>query len=219
MLKYLYKKVFTMIRNYIFDFGNVLGRYCPEEMTAAIVSDPAAAAVICPVVFDRLYWDKLDDGSISDDEVKAGICSRLEPLYHESACRIYDRWHTLMPPVPGMQELIADIKAAGGRLYLLSNISIGFAERYGEVDWIRELFSLFDGLVFSGPIGMAKPHREIFEYVLDHYGLRAEECVFIDDTPKNIAACEEVGIRSILFDGDADNVREILGLKFNTKDG
>ncbi len=199
-----------MIRNVIFDFGNVLGRYCPEEMTAALVSDPEAAAIICPVVFDRLYWDKLDDGSITDDEVKAGIRSRLDPQYHEIACRIYDRWHTLMPPVPAMQALVADIKAAGGRLYLLSNISIGFARQYGEVDWIRELFSLFDGLVFSGPIGLAKPDRAIFEYVLNRYGLRAEECVFIDDSPKNVAACEAVGIHGILFDGDAQKVRDTL---------
>lgn len=201
-----------MIRNVIFDFGNVLGRYMPEEMTAAIVSDPEAAAIICPVVFDRLYWDKLDYNGITDDEVKADFCSRLPQEYHADACRIYDRWHTLMPPVPGMQKLVADIKAAGKRLYLLSNISVGFAEQYHEVEWIRELFSLFDGLVFSGPIGIAKPHRKIFDYILEHHGLRAEESVFIDDTPKNITACEAVGIRGILFDGDADKVRAALGI-------
>lgn len=212
MLKYIYRMVSNMIKNVIFDFGNVLGRYVPEEMTAAIVSDPTAAAVICPVVFDRLYWDKLDYGGITDEELKAGFCSRLPQEYHADACRIYDRWHTLMPPVPGMQKLVADIKAAGGRLYLLSNISIGFAEQYHEVEWIRELFSLFDGLVFSGPIGMAKPDPAIFEHLLTHYGLRAEECVFIDDAPRNITACEAVGIRGILFDGDAANLRDTLGL-------
>lgn len=202
-----------MIRNVIFDFGNVLGRYMPEEMTAAIVSDPEVAAVICPAVFDRLYWDRLDDNTITDNEVKAGFCARLPQEYHADACRIYDRWHTLMPPVPKMRELVADVKAAGARLYLLSNISVGFAEHYHEVDWIRELFSLFDGLVFSGPIGLTKPDRAIFEYLLNRYDLRAEECVFIDDAPRNIAACEAVGIRGILFDGDADTVRQALGLE------
>lgn len=201
-----------MIRNYIFDFGNVLGRFCPEEMTAAIVSNPAVAAVICPVLFDRLYWDKLDYGGITDDQLKAAVCARLPQEYHECACRIYDRWHTLMPPVPAMQELVADIKAQGGRLYLLSNISVGFTKHYSECEWIRELFSQFDGLVFSGPIGLAKPNRAIFEHLLTRYGLRAEECVFIDDTQKNITACEAVGIRGILFDGDADKLREILGI-------
>lgn len=201
-----------MIRNVIFDFGNVLGRFCPEEMTAAIVTDPTDAAMICPVVFDRLYWDKLDYGGITDDEVKAGICSRLDPQYHEKACRIYDLWHTLMSPVPRMPELVADIKAAGARIYLLSNISIGFAEHYGEVDWIRELFSLFDGLVFSGPIGLAKPDPAIFEQLLARYELHAEECVFIDDAPQNIAACETVGIRGILFDGDVAKLRATLGI-------
>lgn len=201
-----------MIKNVIFDFGNVLGRYMPEEMAAAIVSDPVAAATICPVLFDRLYWDKLDDNRITDDEVKEAVCARLPQEYHADACRIYDSWHTLMPPVPGMSQLVADIKAQGGRIYLLSNISVGFAEHYHEVAWIRDLFSLFDGLVFSGPIGMAKPHRDIFEYILNHYDLRAEECVFIDDTPKNITACEAVGIRGILFDGDANKVRQTLGM-------
>lgn len=201
-----------MIRNYIFDFGNVLGRFCPEEMTAAIVSDPAAAAVICPVVFDRLYWDKLDYGGITDEQLKAAVCARLPQEYRESACRIYDRWHTLMPPLPAMQKLVADIKAQSGRLYLLSNISVGFTEHYSECEWIRELFSQFDGLVFSGPIGLAKPNRAIFEHLLTRYDLRAEESVFIDDAPRNIAACEAVGIRGILFDDDADKLREILGI-------
>ncbi len=201
-----------MIRNYIFDFGNVLGRFCPEEMTGAIATDPADAAVICPVVFDRLYWDKLDCGGITDDEIKADVCARLPQKYHADACRIYDRWHTLMPPVPAMRELVAEIKAVGGRLYLLSNISIGFAEQYGEVDWIRELFSLFDGLVFSGSIGLAKPDPAIFEHLLKQYDLLAEECVFVDDSPKNIAACEAVGIRGILFDGDAAKLRATFGM-------
>ena len=201
-----------MIRNYIFDFGNVLGKYYPEKMTAAVVDDPVAAAIICPVIFDRLYWDKLDYGGITDDELKADACARLPREYHELACRIYDYWHALMPPVPQMQSLVADVKAAGGRVYLLSNISIGFAEKHNEVEWIRELFSLFDGLVFSGPIGLAKPDRAIFEYLLGQYDLRAEECVFIDDAPRNIAACEAVGIRGILFDGDAAKLRDTLGL-------
>lgn len=118
-----------------------------------------------------------------------------------------------MPPVPKMPELVLDIKAQGGRIYLLSNISIGFAEQYHEVEWIRDLFSLFNGLVFSGTIGMAKPNRDIFEYILNRYDLRAEESVFIDDSSINIAACEEVGIRGILFDGSADKVRETLNIK------
>ncbi len=80
------------------------------------------------------------------------------------------------------------------------------------MDWIRELFALFDGLVFSGPVGLAKPDRAIFEHLLNHHGLDAQECVFINDTSRNIIACEAVGIHGILFDGDAVSLRRTLEL-------
>lgn len=200
-----------MIRNYIFDFGNVLARFSPEEMTAAYIHDPADAALAHGVIFDRLYWDRLDDGTITDDEVLTGIRSRLPACLHKNACCVYRDWIELLPPIPGMQALVRDIKTAGGKLYILSNISIGFAEGYTRNPWVEELFSLFDGLVFSAPIGITKPHREIFAHLLDRFGCRADECIFIDDSPKNIAGCEAAGIRGYLFDGDADKLRAFLG--------
>ena len=58
---------------------------------------------------------------------------------------------------------------------------------------------------------MVKPNAEIFEYILKKYSLKAEECVFIDDSEKNIVGCEAVGIKGYLFDGDADKLRKHLG--------
>lgn len=199
-----------MIRNYIFDFGNVLTRFCPPAMTAACVPDAADAAVVCEAVFDRLYWDRLDDASITDDEVVAGFCSRLPQRLHAVACHIYDHWDELLTPIAGMPELAAEIKRQGGKLYLLSNISVGFTEKYNRVLWIRDLFALFDGLVFSGPLHIKKPDPAIFTYLLDRYGLQAEECLFIDDAPKNIDAAKQVGIQGYCFDGNADALRAAL---------
>ena len=50
-----------MIRNYIFDFGNVLGRFDPKSMTAVCVPDPQIAEAVYPVAYDRLYWDYVSD--------------------------------------------------------------------------------------------------------------------------------------------------------------
>ncbi len=199
-----------MIQNYIFDFGNVLARFDPYELTAAHVQDVKARKIISDIVFDRLYWDRLDNGSITDDEVKNGFCSRLPQALHKDACRVYDKWIVSMPPIDGMKELIADIKASGHRLYLLSNISIGFAKSYTDCPYIRDLFALFDGLVFSGPIRMAKPSREIFEHILRRFDLEADACLFIDDNAANIAAAEAIGIHGYLFDGDVDALRKSL---------
>lgn len=201
-----------LIKNYIFDFGNVLARFDPEELTAIHIKDEACRKIVSEVVFDRLYWDKLDNGTITDSEVKAMFCKRLPASLHKSACLVYDSWIQLKTPVDGMEKLAADIKAQGGKLYLLSNISIGFAEGYHTNVWVNELFSLFDGLVFSAPIGIVKPDRKIFEYLLNRYGLKAEECVFIDDSPKNISGAEKVGIKGYLFDGDAEKLRKELDI-------
>ena len=201
-----------MKKNYIFDFGNVLGEFYPERLTAPFVEDEVLRKEISDVVFDRLYWNRLDDGTITDEEVKEGIRSRLPKKQGEVACKVYDNWARSMTPLPGMEKLVEDAKSNGKKLYLLSNISEGFSESYGDVQWIRELFSHFDGLVFSGVIKKVKPTREIFEYVLDEFGLNADECLFIDDNEMNIQGAESAGIEGYLFDGDAQKLRKFLDL-------
>lgn len=62
-----------------------------------------------------------------------------------------------------------------------------------------EFFRLFDDLIVSGFIGMIKPHKEIFHYLLKTYNFDPKECIFIDDQQANIIAARECGIPSILF--------------------
>ncbi len=199
-----------MIKNYIFDFGNVLAEFNPDKLTAPFVKDTDTRKMLSKIVFDRLYWDKLDDGSMTDEEVRIGIRSRVPKEYSDLACTVYDHWVKSLTPVEGMPQLISDIKKTNRKLYLLSNISIGFANSYREVPWIKELLSSFDGLVFSGPIGLVKPDKNIFEHLLKQFDLKAEECLFIDDAPRNLEGAKQVGIQGCLFDGDSQKLRKYL---------
>ncbi len=199
-----------MIKNYIFDFGNVLGNFYPHDLTAPYVKDAETCKIVSDVVFDRIYWNRLDDGSITDEEVKAAVCSCLPEELRECACKVYDNWVKTMTPVANMRELISDIKKTDKKLYLLSNISIGFADTYKEVPWIMELFESFDGLVFSGKVGMVKPNKDIFEHILNRFSLKAEECLFIDDSPLNIEGAKAANINGYLFDGDAKKLKDYL---------
>ena len=201
-----------MIKNYIFDFGNVLVRFDPVQLTAACVEDPAQRDAIWPVVFDRLYWSPLDRGTITDDAVKAACRQRLPRELWEKAEEVYDRWIENLTFLPGMEELVRDIRNQGGKLYLLSNISIGFAETWQQVPHLAAFLGGFDGLVFSGPLKLTKPEPEIFRYLLDTYGLDPEESVFIDDSEKNTRGAQAVGLRAYRFDGDPDGLRAWLGL-------
>ncbi len=199
-----------MIKNYIFDFGWVLYKFDCEYMARKYIKNEEDYNTVYSVVFDRFYWDRIDDGSLTDEQAKVEFCEALPERLHAVACEIYDNWHKNLLPVEGMAELVKEIKAKGGKLFLLSNVSIGFSEAYKEVEDINELLSSFDGLVFSGLLNIVKPSREIFEHLLNKYGLKAEECVFIDDLERNVKGAEAVGIKGIQFDGNAVNLRQKL---------
>ena len=200
------------MKNFIFDFGLVLVDFDTEYMTKAYIKNEADVKLAKDVIFDRLYWDKLDAGTITDQEVKEGIKSRLPQRLWENACKAYDNWYYNLPFIDGMPDLVREIKASGGKLYILSNISTTFAENYVAVPELKELFSLFDGLVFSAKVGFTKPSADIFEYVLSKYNLDRAETAFIDDSEKNVNGANAVGINGILFDGDAEKLRKTLGL-------
>ncbi len=199
-----------MIKQCIFDLGNVLARFDPMALTAACVSDETLCRRVCDVVFERPFWDLLDSGKLTDREFTMILRSRLPQELQDIACDVFDHWVENMPPIPGMQQLITDLKACGIPLYLISNISIGFTETYRRVPWLRDLLAQFDGLAFSAALQTVKPHGKIFEHVLETYDLTASECLFIDDSALNINGAKQVGIHGYLFDGDATALRHYL---------
>lgn len=203
-----------MIKNVIFDFGQVLVRFEPEYMTSVYLKNNEDLKTVSKVVFDRLYWDRLDEGTISDDEIINSIKSRLPERLHEAAINAYNNWLFNLPEVKGMREVVMQLKENGVKLFLLSNISKQFVERYNEVDAITSLFSLFDGLVFSGPIGLVKPNKAIFEYILSKYSLNADECLFVDDNAANISGAACLGINTYLFDGDSKKLKDAIKTLF-----
>ena len=195
-----------MIKNYIFDFGQVIVHFNTEYMTSIYVDDSDDIKQVENIVFDRLYWDKLDAGAITDAEVKQCICSRLPSRLQKSACFVYDNWYKNLSFIDSMPELLNEIKNKGGRLYLLSNISSGFAENYSTIPEIKKVLDMFDGLVFSGSIGMIKPDKRIFEYILNKYSLIADETIFIDDNINNVLGAERAGIKGLLFNGNTEDL-------------
>ena len=199
-----------MIKNIIFDFGRVIVDFDETKMTRAYIKDEAWVPIVRDIVFDRLYWDRSDLGTISDEELKEGVASRLPQELIPLAHAVYDDWIKNVDLVPYIEEAIAAAREKAEGLYLLSNISIKFAEEYDRHPPIRDILSSFDGLVFSGPIHMIKPDPEMFRYLLNTYHLSPDECLFIDDSPKNTAGAKAMGIHTYLFDGDAQKLASYI---------
>ena len=196
-----------MIKNVVFDFGQVLVHFQPAYMVAKYVTDEADAKLLEEVLFDRLYWDKLDEGTISNEEMMSAVQARIPQRLWSLAEEIYAHWIYHIPEIEGMVQLILRVKEGyGKRVLLLSNISKFFVEHADEVPILR----LIEERVFSAACGMVKPNREIFEHLCTTYALRPEETLFIDDSPKNIAGAEAYGIRGYIFDGDVEKLGAYL---------
>jgi len=92
---------------------------------------------------------------------------------------------------PDMSALVRRARGAGLRTGLLSNSWGNDYPRHGWED-------MFDVVVISGEVGMRKPEPAIFEHILELMGLRAEECVFVDDLRHNVDAAVALGMLGVL---------------------
>lgn len=63
----------------------------------------------------------------------------------------------------------------------------------------------FDDRIVSGDVKLRKPDKRIFEYTLNRLGRKPEECVFIDNSTKNLHTAEGLGIKTILFNRDNES--------------
>lgn len=196
-----------MIKNVTFDFGQVMVKFIPADMVKKHVSDKADAALLERVVFDRLYWDKLDAGTIENEEVVAACKTRLPERLWRVAEEIFYGWVHGLPPIEGMAELVKYVKdTLKKRVFLLSNISTYFVKNAAEYP----VLDLFEDRVYSAVCGFVKPSAEIFQFLCDKNGILPSETLFIDDSPINIAGAEAFGIKGYLFDGDTVKLKTYL---------
>lgn len=195
-----------MIKNLIFDFGQVLVHFDPEYMTRCYVSDKDDADLLKTVVFDRLYWDKLDSCGITDEELLSAVKKRIPERLHKTAEEIYNNWYYNLPEMEGMKELLKEARGKGFKTYVLSDISKGFCDRYEEIDILKG----FDGFCFSAAEGVCKPDPAAIKNLLSKYGLKAEESFFIDDREVNIEGAAKAGVDGFVFKGDAAELKKII---------
>ena len=188
-------------KHIVFDFGRVLFRWRPEQLLAEqwphrMPSAEAAAPFVAD--FFQAYsgdWGAFDQGLISQDEVVARISARTGwPL--ADVARVAAAAPFELQPLPDTVALIDELKSAGHRLFYLSNMPGPLAEHlertYPIDDW-------FEAGVFSSRVQQIKPHAAIFHTALACFDVAAQDCIFLDDHPANVAAAQALGWQALLF--------------------
>lgn len=196
-----------MIRNIVFDMGQVLLYWDPDRMTGRLGLPEEDAARLAEAVFRCPEWTWLDEGTVSRDEALAVMRLRLPERLHPYAEELVRGWWKApLFPVPGMQALIGELKDLGYRIYLLSNASSDLHQYFHRIPGSQ----YFDGKIVSADWKLLKPRRELYEVLFREYGLRPEECFFIDDLSFNIDGARNAGMDGTVFDGDPVHLRRAL---------
>lgn len=188
-----------MIKNIVFDFGGVLLDWNPRYLYRDYFKDDGKMEYFLSEVCTGEWNAEQDRGRPFSEGVR--ILQEKYPEYSEAIAMFHTGWARMLhSDIPGGVALLKEMKSAGYAIYGLTNWS---SETIGFAFSGYSFFSLFDGIVVSGEEKLIKPDIRIFKVLLDRYSLIPEECVFIDDSPANIAAASSLGFHTVLFDDPA----------------
>lgn len=200
-----------MIRNIIFDIGNVLTDFRWREFLQdkgfedAMADRIAKASVMSPV------WNEFDRGEWDTDKLMAEFVKQ-DPAIEKELYAAYGNIAGMVTKRDYAIPWICQLKAKGYGVYYLSNFSY---KAYAECQDALDFLPYTDGGILSYRDKVIKPGEEIYRLLLSRFGLKAEECVFLDDTPRNVETARKLGFYGICFQTkeQAETELEKLGVK------
>ncbi len=197
-----------MIHSAIFDIGMVLLRFDFNHSVRRLKDRcKVKPHEIAEKFFESGLVDAYDRGRIGTPEFARQASSLIG--FQGTDDELIHAWSDIFSPNEPMMERVRNWKRAGMKLYFLSNTCEAhiefFVPRY-------EVFSLFDGGIYSCRVGCAKPEPAIYDRILKDYGLVPRETVFIDDRLENVIASRQFHIHGLHYEDDASLTRDLKAL-------
>lgn len=180
-----------MIKNLIFDIGNVLMEYRGYILLEESGMTKDEAKIAGDEMFSHPAWSHLDLGDPIDSVLKE--YKELFPQYSKNIEYVLTHCDEMPIFWKDVWSRLHDLKQAGYHIYILSNYSREMLDIHTKG---AEFWNYVDGAVISADCHMIKPHAEIYDYLLNKYHLKAEECVFFDDKAENTESASKRGIQS-----------------------
>ena len=180
----------------IFDYGNVLCQSQPMADTGAM----ASILDVTPSRFAELYWqfrvaydaDVLDPieywNALAESASRSLTGEQISTLIEIDS-------RSWSPPAPRMPQWARDLRAAGLRTAILSNMPVTVRDYILLCPWLPD----FDAITFSCEVGVCKPEPEIYRDCLDKLRAKPSQVLFLDDRDYNVKAAEALGLHAVLF--------------------
>ena len=196
-----------MIKNIVFDIGNVILNFNIKRVLIEYTSDSNIRKFILDNIINSPEWlgnALIDTGYLKVEDAIKIVCDRTN---HINDNVIIDFWTTYLNYAyidKKMLELIIKLKENGYHIYLLSNIN---PYTYNYILEKSNLFNIVDGYILSYKVHMIKPYQGIYQELIKKFYLNPEETLFIDDNLNNIKTAILLDIKGIK--AKPDNYQDI----------
>jgi small GTP-binding protein len=191
------------IDNIIFDFYGVV---FTEHLEQAFrdLKEKFELSSIQAKELKRLYLDIYEYELI---EEKKGLKEMLQTYGKKVTDAVKDS-KVIKIPIEQIESVCTFLKfqkSIGKNIYYISNIGQSYKNRK-----LDEIYKYFDGGVASCDVEYKKPDKMIYRILLKKYGLKAQNCLFIDDKLENVEMAKKLGMRSFVYrNGETDIEREM----------
>jgi putative hydrolase of the HAD superfamily len=203
-----------MIKNVVFDIGNVFVHWSPPEVirrSFGHAPDTAENRERMMLLRSPL-WLRLNRGELTGAEAELAYQAE-HGLTQQQAADLLFHAGDHQELVDGTEAIARRLKQSGYRLFALTD---NVREIVAHLKTRFQFWELFDGAVVSAEIGMLKPHEGIFRHLIDAFGLEPAATVFFDDVQANVDGARRVGLQARLFTTSDQCERDLrtLGLQF-----
>lgn len=198
----------TPIKTIIFDIGNVLTNFRWKEFFYDKGYSEELVERIGKATTESDAWCEYDRGMMTDEEILESFIANdpgIEKELRESLADI----HNIVTKCDYAIPWILELKKKGYQVLYLSNFSHKAETECAEA---LDFIPYTDGGILSYKEKCIKPDPQIYELLLKRYHLNPAECVFLDDTPRNLEGAQAFGIHTILFQNQKQAEKELKAM-------
>lgn len=197
------------MKNIIFDFGNVIITFDEAKVVSKFTQEKEKQQFLINNVIHSPEWlvyGLIDTGYITNEEMIDLINDRTNNQYCDLVTNFIRNYYKYMYIQEEVIEIIKELKKKGYKIYLLSNTNKLMYEKY-----IKNIESLFDGIVLSYTIHKLKPYEAIYNKLLNKYNITPEESLFIDNNKANMETANRLKINGrIVKSDDVNDIKLVL---------
>lgn len=195
-----------MIKNIVFDIGNVLVKFRWYDLMVDLGFDQSLINQLRENMIEHPLWVEFDKGIMKREEIIEGF-KVLNPNCTKQVDLFLKHMEEIVEPFEYVEEWMKTLKDKGYHLYYLSNYGKDYFEVHKDKHF--KFLPYMEGGVVSANVHLIKPDPSIYKYLLDTYKLKPEETLFIDDRKENIEGARKCHIKGIIFES-YEKTKQIL---------